>query len=46
MSFTEMEAAYADQETPDETKEKLKVRIKKIQDLYPQKLSEAETSTN
>ncbi|PKB42154.1 biopolymer transport protein ExbD [Cellulophaga sp. RHA19] len=46
MSFTEMEAAYSNQETPDETKEKLKVRIKKIQDLYPQKLSEAETTTN
>ncbi len=46
MNFSEMEAAYANQETPDETKEKLKIRIKKIQDLFPMKLSEAETNKN
>lgn len=46
LSFNEMEAAYADQQTPEDTKEKLKERIKRIQALFPMKLSEAETSTN
>lgn len=46
MSFTEMDAEYSNQETSDEVKEKLKVRIKQIQDLYPMKLSEAETNKN
>ena len=34
-NFTEMEAEYSNQETPDE----------RIQELFPQKFSEAETST-
>ncbi|MCK0155610.1 biopolymer transporter ExbD [Cellulophaga sp. F20128] len=46
MSFTEMDAEYSNQETSDEVKEKLKVRIKQIQDLFPMKLSEAETNKN
>ncbi|WP_047418896.1 biopolymer transporter ExbD [Cellulophaga sp. Hel_I_12] len=44
-NFTEMEAEYSNQETPDERKEVLKERIKRIQELFPQKFSEAETST-
>tara|TARA_R110002049_G_scaffold31258_8_gene106135 strand:+ start:4743 stop:5366 length:624 start_codon:yes stop_codon:yes gene_type:complete len=46
MTFTEMDAEYSNQETPDDVKEKLKIRIKKIQDLFPMKLSEAETNKN
>ena len=44
--FTEMEAQYTNPETDDELKEKLKVKVKRIQELFPQKLSEAETSSN
>ncbi|MBM1105932.1 biopolymer transporter ExbD [Aurantibacter crassamenti] len=44
--FTEMEATYLDQQTPPSEKEKLKEKVKQIQDLFPQKLSEAETSSN
>lgn len=44
--FTDMEAEYSNQETSDERKEALKERIKRIQELFPQKFSEAETSTN
>ena len=44
--FTDLEAEYLDPETGDDRKEKLKQRVKRIQGLFPQKLSEAETSTN
>lgn len=44
--FTEMEATYLDQQTPPSEKERLKDKVKQIQDLFPQKLSEAETSSN
>ena len=43
--FTEMEAEYLNPETPQDIKDDLKDKVKKIQDLFPQKLSEAETST-
>ncbi|MGI9551612.1 MAG: biopolymer transporter ExbD, partial [Aurantibacter sp.] len=44
--FTEMEGEYLDQQTPPSVKEELKEKVKQIQDLFPQKLSEAETSSN
>ncbi|MEO1009707.1 MAG: biopolymer transporter ExbD [Bacteroidota bacterium] len=43
--FTEMEAEYLNPETSSSLKDELKEKVKKIQDLFPQKLSEAETST-
>jgi biopolymer transport protein ExbD len=43
--FTVMEAEYLNPETPQDVKDELKDKVKKIQDLFPQKLSEAETST-
>ncbi|WP_281542280.1 ExbD/TolR family protein [Maribacter aestuarii] len=45
-NFVEMEARYLDPETSDEVKEELKEKVKRIQDLFPQKLSEAETSSS
>lgn len=45
-NFTEMEAQYLNPETPAEIREDLKDKVKKIQELFPQKLSEAETSTS
>ena len=44
--FVDMEAEYLNPETPDDAKEQLKEKVKKIQELFPQKLSEAETSSN
>jgi len=44
--FTDLEADYLNPETDASLKEKLKDRVKTIQGLFPQKLSEAETSTN
>ncbi|MBU2997230.1 biopolymer transporter ExbD [Cellulophaga baltica] len=43
--FTDMEAEYLNPETSDEAKEVLKKRVKNIQTLFPQKFSEAETSS-
>jgi len=43
--FTEMEAEYLNPETPSKIRDELKEKVQKIQDLFPQKLSEAETST-
>lgn len=43
--FTEMEAAYLNPETPSSIRDALKDKVKRIQDMFPQKLSEAETST-
>ena len=45
-SFTDLEARYLNPETPATAKEVLATKVKKIQDLFPQKLSEAETTTN
>ncbi len=42
--FTSMEAEYLNPETETSTKEELKDKVKKIQDLFPMKLSEAETN--
>ena len=41
--FTEIEADYLDPETSSDAKDGLKEKVKRIQDLFPQKLSEAET---
>ncbi len=43
--FTDMEAEYLNPETSTKIKDELKEKVQKIQDLFPQKLSEAETST-
>ena len=43
--FTEMEAEYLNPETPSGVRDDLKDKVKRIQDLFPQKLSEAETNT-
>lgn len=44
--FTDMEAEYLNPETPSGVKDELKDKVKQIQDLFPQKLSEAETATS
>ncbi|NNG09132.1 MAG: biopolymer transporter ExbD [Arenibacter sp.] len=44
--FTDMEAEYLNPETPDHVREDLKEKVKRIQELFPQKLSEAETTSN
>jgi biopolymer transport protein TolR len=44
--FTSMEAAYLNPETAESLKDDLKEKVKTIQDLFPQKFSEAETSNN
>ncbi|MDX1333286.1 MAG: biopolymer transporter ExbD [Robiginitalea sp.] len=43
--FTEMEAEYLNPETPSSVRDELKDKVKRVQDLFPQKLSEAETNT-
>ncbi|MCV6631659.1 MAG: biopolymer transporter ExbD [Flavobacteriaceae bacterium] len=43
VSFTEMYGAYTDPRTDSGTKEKLKPKIEAIKELYPLKISEAET---
>jgi len=43
--FTDMEAEYLNPETSSSLKDELKEKVKRIQDLFPQKLSEAETSS-
>lgn len=45
-NFTEMEAEYLNSETPKSVKEELKDKVERVQKLFPQKLSEAETSTS
>lgn len=45
-AFTDMEAEYLNPETSSDAKEELKEKVKRIQDLFPQKLSEAETSSS
>lgn len=44
--FTEMEAKYLNPETASEIRDELKEKVEKIQELFPQKFSEAETTTN
>lgn len=44
--FTEMEAKYLNPETPSAERDDLKPKVKRVQELFPQKLSEAETSVN
>ena len=44
--FTDMEAEYLNPETAQSIKDDLKDKVKKVQDLFPQKLSEAETSAS
>jgi biopolymer transport protein ExbD len=43
--FTEMEAEFLNPETPSSVRDELKDKVKRVQDLFPQKLSEAETNT-
>lgn len=45
-SFVDMEGEYLNPETPSSIRDELKDKVKRIQDLFPQKLSEAETSSN
>ncbi len=44
--FTKMEAEYLNPETPSGVRDDLKDKVKRVQEMFPQKLSEAETSTN
>ena len=44
--FTTMESKYLDPETPSNVRDDLKDKVKRIQDMFPQKLSEAETTTD
>ncbi|NJB71002.1 biopolymer transport protein ExbD [Saonia flava] len=46
MDYTAMEALYLNPETESSVKDELKDKVTNIQGLFPQKLSEAETSTN
>ena len=43
-NFTEIEDLYNNPETPSEVREDLKDKVKRIQYLFPQKFSEAETA--
>jgi hypothetical protein len=44
--FVDLEADYLNPETDEDVKDELKEKVKRIQDMFPQKLSEAETSSN
>lgn len=46
VDFTTMEAEYLNPETDQAIRDELKEKVEKIQGLFPQKLSEAETSTS
>lgn len=41
--FTEMESEYLNPETPSSVRDELKDKVQRIQEIFPQKLSEAET---
>jgi hypothetical protein len=41
-----MEAEFLNPETPSRIRDELKEKVKKVQELFPQKLSEAETSSS
>ena len=45
-NFTEMEAKYLNPETPSSEREDLKDKVEQVQKMFPQKLSEAETTSN
>lgn len=45
-SFTEIEAEYKDPKTPQSVKDALKPKIEEIKEMIPQKLSEAEATSN
>ncbi|MFK5971834.1 MAG: biopolymer transporter ExbD [Flavobacteriaceae bacterium] len=45
-NFTDMEAEYLNPETSPSVRGELKDKVKRIQELFPQKLSEAETSSS
>ena len=45
-NFTDMEAEYLNPETPESVRDELKEKVQNIQKLFPQKLSEAETSSS
>lgn len=45
-NFTDMEAQYLNPETPKEVRDELKEKVERIQGLFPQKLSEANTTSN
>jgi biopolymer transport protein TolR len=42
--FIEMENEYLNPETPSSVRDELKEKVQRVQELFPQKLSEAETS--
>lgn len=42
--FTKMEAEYLNPETPSNVRDELKDKVKRVQEMFPQKLSEAETT--
>lgn len=44
--FVQMESEYLNPETSQDVRDELKDKVKRIQELFPQKLSEAETSTS
>jgi biopolymer transport protein ExbD len=46
ISYVDLEAEYLNPETDKDLKEELKEKVLKIKDLFPQKLSEAETTSN
>jgi hypothetical protein len=41
-----MESEFLNPETPSGIREDLKEKVQKVQEIFPQKLSEAETSTS
>ena len=41
-----MEAQYLNPETESAVRDELKEKVQKIQEMFPQKFSEAETTTN
>lgn len=43
--FTEMESEFLNPETPSRIRDELKDKVRRVQELFPQKLSEAQTST-
>ncbi|WP_297702932.1 biopolymer transporter ExbD [uncultured Eudoraea sp.] len=45
-NFTEMESEFLNPETPARIRDELKEKVQKVQGIFPQKLSEAETSTS
>ena len=46
MPFTDMEKAYNDPGTTSSTKDKLRPRLERIREMYPEKLPEAEPKSN